>query len=94
MHQNPVGKVICSAQSATGGMIGIAHVNLDQAPVGCELYALPSGNRLKLQVAVSNSYALECKKQLEEAKTLLLLAHDEGLNNDLHHAVVKFLGGL
>lgn len=54
----PVGKVICLAETANGGTIGIAQVNVSLAPVGTELYLQPSEGRLKLEVEVANDNAL------------------------------------
>lgn len=61
---DPVGKVLCQAQTAGGGMIGIAQVNLSLAPVGCELYVQPSEGRLKLEVEVANDNAMHWKHTL------------------------------
>lgn len=64
---NPVGKVLCQAQSATGGTIGVAQVNLALAPVGSELYVRPSEGRLTCEVEVANANALHWKAGLEQA---------------------------
>lgn len=64
---NPVGKVLCQAQAATGGMIGIAQVDLALAPVGSVLYVQPSEGRLTCEVEVANANALHWKAGLEQA---------------------------
>lgn len=61
---NPIGKVICAAQAATGGTIGIAQVDLSLAPEGTELYVQPSEGRLKLEVEVANDNALKWQNAL------------------------------
>lgn len=67
---NPVGKVLCLAQTMTGETIGIAQVNASLAPVGCELFVQPSVGRLKLEVEVANENALHWQDGLRKANVL------------------------
>lgn len=64
-----MGKVIAAAQVATGGMIGIAQVDLSLAPVGSELYVQPSEGRLRLELEVANDNAMSWKRSLETQHT-------------------------
>lgn len=67
---NPVGKVLCLAQTMTGETIGIAQVNASLAPVGCELFVQPKDSRLKLEVEVANENALHWQDGLRKANVL------------------------
>lgn len=96
----PVGKVLCLAETPNGSMIGIAQVNASLAPVGSELYVQPKDSRLKLEVAVANENALHHKKVCEDrgewihkARKLLRRAQENGMPSVLAEDIKKFLAG-
>jgi hypothetical protein len=67
---NPVGKVQTMTVTfpQIGEMtIGVAHVDLNRAPEGSELYVHPKEGRLKLEVDVANANALGWKQALDAA---------------------------
>ncbi len=83
----PVGKVLCVAQTATGGMIGIAQVDINLAPVGTELFVQPSEGRLKLEIEVANENALHWQKALRDANERITELRNEKYRlRDLLHA--------
>lgn len=89
---NPVGKVICLAQTASGETIGIAQVNASLAAVGCELYVQPKDSRLKLEVEVANENALHWQNGLKKANILAAELRTEKYRlRDLLRATKLFL---
>lgn len=104
---NSVGKVLCQAQSATGGTIGIAQVNLALAPVGSVLYVQPSEGRLTCEVEVANANALHWKAGLEQsnernaenrmllnrARQIMRQVKEYGVPSVLMGDINKFLSG-
>lgn len=90
---NPVGKVLCLAQTMTGETIGIAQVNASLAPVGSELFVQPSVGRLKLEVEVANENALHWQDGLRKANVLAAELRTEKYRlRDLLRATTLLLG--
>lgn len=72
----PVGTVLCIAETAMGGRIGIAHVDANLAPTGTKLYVQPKDSRLNLEVEVANDNALHWQQGLRDANARNRIVRD------------------